>query len=69
MTIEEATTILNQQKQIPQPINPDRVRIVNYIIYYDDEEGHRWALIYKDPTTFLLFRSVTNELDTFYIVR
>ena len=68
ITSKEAIDLIDQQKQIPHPINPICVHIIENIIYYDDEEGHRWALIYKDPLTFLLFKSVPNERKTFYLV-
>ena len=66
MTHEEAIKLIDQQKQIPHPINPVWVHIIKDIIYYDDGNGRLWALIQIDGQTALAYKEKQSNI--FYLV-
>lgn len=65
MTHEEAVKLIDQQKQIPHPINPGGVRIIRNIIYYDDRNGRLWALIWLEGQMLLTYKE--KKTNIFYL--
>ena len=66
ITSKEAIDLIDQQKQIPHPINPICVHIIKDIIYYDDLQGRLWALIQIGGQTMLAYREKKSNI--FYLV-
>lgn len=66
ITSKEAIDLIDQQKQIPHPINPICVHIIKDIIYYDDLQGRLWALIQIEGQTMLAYREKKSNI--FYLV-
>lgn len=66
MKIERAIQLIDQQDQIPHPINTDNVRIIKGIIYYDDGEGRLWVLIRHEGQSLLAFKPEDGNL--FYMI-
>ncbi len=66
MKIERAIQLIDQQEQIPHPINTDNVCIIKDFISYEDETGCLWVLIREGGQSILLFKP--NDSNFFYMV-
>ena len=67
MTSKEAIDLIDQQKNIPHPINPICVHIIKDIIYYDDyKNGRLWALLFVEGQTVLTYKEKKSNI--FYLV-
>ena len=60
ITSKEAIDLIDQQKQIPHPINPICVHIIKDIIYYNDGKGRLWVLIPCEDEIILGFKEKGN---------
>ncbi len=66
MTSKEVIDLIDQQKQIPHPINPICVHIIHDIVYYDDCKGRLWAVIQIEGQTMLAYKEKRSNV--FYLV-